>query len=55
MLLTANPAISTLEAVVTGAGQVLLAFSVVFALLNCFSAISSSRSGLPSPAFCWGG
>ena len=36
MLLTANPAISTLEAVVTGAGQVLLAFSVVFALLNCF-------------------
>ena len=36
MLLTANPAISTLEAVMTGAGQVLLAFSVVFALLNCF-------------------
>ena len=36
MLLTANPAISTLETVVTGAGQVLLAFSVVFALLNCF-------------------
>lgn len=36
MLLTANPVVDTLQSAMAGASQVLLAFSVVFALLNCF-------------------